>query len=479
MNPDGTAAPQAPVIPQVAANFVQLPGLPVLEIGMSTDPGRDPNKQINEDAMHARETPHGFLAVVCDGMGGHVGGREASHLAIETIFRHFDASPAGMPPQQVLGDALRQANAAVWSRGQASPELKGMGSTCVAILVHGGGTEIAHVGDSRVYLLTQQQIYQVTKDHSLVQRLVDANMLTPEQAANHPNANQITNAFGQRSECEVEIRPQPFPHTPGDTFVLCSDGLSDEVGPQDLLRVLAPWPSCEVATRKLVDLANARGGHDNITVVAVRLAGGGPFAVPAADAIPGASTTSPGGGQTTTAEMDVLAPPITPMGGTPIGVTSTVVGAPVSAAIPSAAPGSVPAASAPPFTPPPPYTGTPTPIEPRKKSSAGLVVGIVIVLLLVVAGVTAAILLRDPGTSTPETEPTASAEPDEDAPAPTTSEKKNPKPAPKPSIEPDPDPVPSHKPSATANGSAKVVVPPTSTTVKVPSPTTPPKEWTK
>ncbi len=470
MNPDGTAAPQAPVIPPAAANLVQLPGVPVLEIGMSTDPGRDPNKQINEDAMLARETPHGFLAVVCDGMGGHVGGREASHLAIDTIFRHFDASPVGMPPQQVLGDAIRQANAAVWSRGQASPELKGMGSTCVAILVHAGGTEVAHVGDSRVYLLTQQQVYQVTKDHSLVQRLVDANMLTPEQAVNHPNANQITNAFGQRPDCEVEIRPQPFPHTPGDTFILCSDGLSDEVGPQDLLRVLAPWPPCPDATRQLVDLANARGGHDNITVVAVRFAGGGPFPVPAADAIPGASTTSPGGGQTTTAEMDVLAPPIAPM-----PATSTVVGAPVSAAIPQMSP-------PPAFTPPPPYAGAATPIEPRKSGGAkGLVVGLVLVLLLAAAGVAAMLLLREDAASSPGSEPASSAEPDDDPPAATTSEKKNPKPAPKPSLdpEPDPDPAPSHDASATASGSAQVAPPTPPTTVKIPSPTAPPKEWTK
>ncbi len=248
-----------------------------LEVATATDPGRDPMKQVNEDTAAARHTAHGHLAVVCDGMGGHVGGREASRIAVETIFRVFDATPAGAQPSLVLADAIREANRAVFARGQEHAELKGMGSTAVAVLTHAGGSEVAHVGDSRVYLLTQGQIYQVTKDHSLVQRLVDANMLTPEQASNHPNANQITNALGQKPTVEVELRPQPFPIVPGDVFLLCSDGLSDECGPQDFLQTLAPMPPLAEAARQLIELANARGGHDNVTLVLVRVPGGAPF----------------------------------------------------------------------------------------------------------------------------------------------------------------------------------------------------------
>jgi protein phosphatase len=400
MNPDPSAQPfQGQGVP--AANHVSLPGLPPLDVGMHTDPGRDPNKQVNEDAMMARETPHGHLAVVCDGMGGHVGGREASHTAIDMIFRTVDATPPGTPPQQILRDALFQANAAIFARGQQSPELKGMGSTCVAVLTHAGGSDVAHVGDSRVYLLTQGQVYQVTKDHSLVQRLVDANMLTPEQAANHPNANQITNAFGQRPDVEVEVRPQAFPHVPGDAFVLCSDGLSDEVGPQDILGILAPHPPVDHAARQLVDLANARGGHDNITVIIVRLAGGAPFAVPAPVSTPAAAAS------TSTAEMEILRPEHIAAVQQQQSIATTV------AALPAAPP------SAPQFTPPPPYT--PTPIEPApKKSGKGVVIAIVVVLLFVVVGVVAAVILRRraAATDTPEKpitdmseEPTATTKP--------------------------------------------------------------------
>lgn len=459
MNPDGSA--QVHGTTPVAA----LPGMPALEVGMATDPGRDPNKQVNEDAMMARDTPHGHLAVVCDGMGGHVGGREASHLAVDTIFRHFDATPPGTPPQQVLGDALRMANAAVYARGQQLPDLKGMGSTCVALLTHPHGSEVAHVGDSRVYLITQGQAYQVTKDHSLVQRLVDANMLTPEQAANHPNANQITNAFGQRPDIDVEVRPQPFPHGAGDTFILCSDGLSDEVGPQDFLQVLAPHPPLDHACRQLVDLANARGGHDNITVVMVRLAGGAPFAVQNRQQTEGGLPVL-GSVTTTTAEMEVLRPET---------ITQAAVAAAATPPMPPSSHG------APQFQPPPPYV--PTPIElPPKKSGKGLVIAVVIVLLLVVAGVAAAVVFRHKLMPSSDKEPSsaASTEASEEPSASASSgAKKELKPAPKPEGEasesppPEPEPSANPRPSATASGA-----PPAKTTKPIGKPK-PPPEFTK
>lgn len=435
--------------PQPAAAFARVPGVPHLEVGMATDPGRDPNKQVNEDSMYARDTPHGFLAVVCDGMGGHVGGKEASHLAIDTIFRVFDATPAGSNPQQILRDALTQANGAVYARGQQSPELKGMGSTCVAILVHPAGTDVAHVGDSRVYLLTQQQVYQVTKDHSLVQRLIDAGMLTPEQAANHPNANQITNAFGQRPDVEVEIRPTAFPHVAGDVFVLCSDGLSDEVGPQDIVQILAPMPPIEQAGQQLIDLANARGGHDNITVVLVRFPGGVPFAPPQASghSTPTA-TLAAAPAAPTTAEMDVIPP----------------VAAPPSA--PQAL--SAPPAMAPPpqFTPPPAYTPTSGEMTAAPKRGGGVIVAIVVVVLLAAFGVGAALVLRgreDPNVS-PSTSPTV--DDDDDKQPPPTATKSAIKPVPVPTPELSETTTPSHSaphPQAPKNTGTQPTVKPTLT----------------
>ena len=244
--------------------------LPAVDVAERSDPGRDPTKQVNEDSFGHRETRFGVLAVVCDGMGGHVGGREASTAALATIFEAFEQAPPGSVPRDVLRDAIRLANVRV--RGLAvSDRRRGgrPGSTVVAVLVHAGGTEVAHVGDSRVYLVQQGQIFQITRDHSMVQEMVEAKILTPEQAAMHPDANKITRALGIDDDVEVEVRHQPIAHLAGDAFILCSDGLSDLVEPPDILGIVSSDPPVQAAG-KLVDLANARGGHDNITVVIVR-----------------------------------------------------------------------------------------------------------------------------------------------------------------------------------------------------------------
>jgi protein phosphatase len=454
-------------VPQSAHGMAQL------EVASCTDPGREPSKQINEDAAFARDTQYGHLAVVCDGMGGHVGGREASHLAVETIFRVFDETPPGAAPRDVLAHAVKAANHAVYSRGQSTPELSKMGSTCVAVLTHAGGSEVAHVGDSRVYLITQGQAYQVTKDHSLVQRLVDANMLTPEEASNHPNANQITNALGMRADVDVELRPQPFPHTPGDTFLLCSDGLSDELGPADFLHILAPYPPLEVAARQLVDLANARGGHDNITVVLVRVPGGAPFAPPSA---------APGSGRVNTPVATPLAFPVPGMPNGSAAPTATMDMA-------AAAAGPTPTAPlAPAYVPPPAYASAPTPgyasaptpAEPQeRKGKGGLIVAIVVVLLLVVGGVLAAMHFRgsppsesSQGSSSTESEPSESASTKKPAkppkPKPTTTATETEAPADstakKPPVQPTGAPVPTTTTTTTE--------PTTKATELAPEPTT-------
>ena len=244
--------------------------LPVVEIAERSDPGRDPTKQINEDAYGHRETPFGVLAVVCDGMGGHKGGREASTTAVAAIFEAFESAAPGTPPRDVLRDAVRAANQRV--RGiTVSDEAAGgrPGSTVVAVLVGSAGTEVAHVGDSRVLLVQQGQVAQLTRDHSMVQEMVAAKLLTPEQALVHPDANRITRALGIDDDVQVEMRAQPIAHVAGDSFVLCSDGLTDLVEVAEILQIVSSDPPAQ-AVGKLVDLANARGGHDNITVVIVR-----------------------------------------------------------------------------------------------------------------------------------------------------------------------------------------------------------------
>ena len=244
------------------------PVLPAVEFGQRSDPGRDPTKQINEDACGYRETALGHLAVVCDGMGGHEGGREAAELALRTILDGVAQSPPGTPPAQALERAIVEANARVYSMSASNHARPG--ATVVAVLIHKDGAEVAHVGDSRVYLIQKGQIHQVTKDHSLVQQLVDAGVLTPEQAAKHPDANKISRALGMGPECEVEVRPQPLAYLAGDVFVLCSDGLSDLVKPDDVIQIAGGGIAPAQAAGQLVDLANARGGYDNVTVQVLR-----------------------------------------------------------------------------------------------------------------------------------------------------------------------------------------------------------------
>jgi len=248
--------------------------LPVVEVASYSDPGRDPDKQVNEDACRHGETPFGQLSVLCDGMGGHEGGREASNLAVESVFRYFSVAaeradiPPGLRAREVLKDAVAMANHDVFALSAAKGASR-PGSTLVAALLHPLGTDVAHVGDSRCYLVHDGHIRQVTRDHSMVQQLVDAGVLTQDQAAAHPDANMITRALGMAEAVEVELQRHAVAHEPGDVFVLCSDGLSDLVDPNDILRIVEQAPMARAA-KELVDLANARGGHDNITVMVMR-----------------------------------------------------------------------------------------------------------------------------------------------------------------------------------------------------------------
>src|SRR5580704_16746872 len=243
--------------------------LPAVEYAERSDPGRDPSKQVNEDACGRRETRLGHLCVVCDGMGGHAAGREAAELALATIFATFEQAPEGAAPADVLRSAIEEASRRVYAMPTSEVALGRPGSTVVAVLMHAQGTEVAHVGDSRAYLVHEGQIFRVTRDHSIVQEMVDRGLLTLRQAAQHPDANRITRALGMAPEVEAEVRPQPLQHVTGDAFVLCSDGLSDLVEDAEILEVVDGVPAAQ-ATGKLVDIANARGGHDNITVLVLR-----------------------------------------------------------------------------------------------------------------------------------------------------------------------------------------------------------------
>jgi serine/threonine protein phosphatase PrpC len=247
----------------------ESPDLPAVEYAERSDPGRDPEKQVNEDACGYQRTRFGHLSVVCDGMGGHAAGQEAAQLALATVFEVFDRTPDGTAPAQVLRSAIEEASQRVHSMRSSEIAMGRPGSTLVAVLLHASGTEVAHVGDSRAYLVHERQIFRLTNDHSIVQELVDRGLISPQQAVHHPEANRITRALGMSKDVEAELRPQPVHHVPGDAFVLCTDGLCDLVEDREILEVVGGEPAAQ-AVGKLVDLANARGGHDNITVAILR-----------------------------------------------------------------------------------------------------------------------------------------------------------------------------------------------------------------
>lgn len=242
----------------------------VIDFAELSDPGREPTKQINEDACGHAETPLGFLAVVCDGMGGHSAGREASTNALRSVLETAQAAQTA-DPRSLLRQALDAAATAVWNVGGDAPQELRPGSTCVSVLVHERGADVAHVGDSRVYLVRGGSISRLTRDHSMVQQMLDAGMISDADAADHPDANKITRALGMTPTVEVELCDSTVALRSGDVIVLCTDGLTDLVGDAEIASVVTHSGALEGVCRALVTMANDRGGHDNITVQALRI----------------------------------------------------------------------------------------------------------------------------------------------------------------------------------------------------------------
>ena len=250
-------------------------------VAAKSDVGRV--RQGNEDSYLVQEP----LFAVADGMGGHLGGEIASATTVETITKAL----AEEPPHDTarLAAIVRQANAAVWEKAQGDPELRGMGTTCTLVLLEGQELHIAHVGDSRAYLLRAGELTQVTEDHTLVNRMVREGRLKPEEADRHPQRSIITRALGVDSEVEVDELSLGVEE--GDRFLLCSDGLTSMIDFDALRTTLTEESSPQAAVDRLIDLANEAGGEDNITVVLVDVAGEG-SATQAAQ-VPVAETTAP------------------------------------------------------------------------------------------------------------------------------------------------------------------------------------------
>jgi PPM family protein phosphatase len=247
-----------------------------LVVKAMTDLGR--RREQNEDC-HATWIPdptspgarHGALLMVADGMGGSQAGEIASRITTDTVLREYRTDSAGDPAAALL-HAIEQANEAVHRESLAHPDRGGMGTTCTAVVIRDRDVFIGHVGDSRAYMVHDGLIQQLTQDHSLVAQLVREQQITAEQARVDPRRNVVTRSVGVGKDVQVDAWQHDQPLGPDDTIVLCTDGLHGVIDDAEIGE-LASAPDLDQAAQSLIDLANQRGGPDNITVILARFPG--------------------------------------------------------------------------------------------------------------------------------------------------------------------------------------------------------------
>ncbi len=267
-----------PNVDAMKAELVKLASITQVRAGAMTDVGmvRELNEDIVMTVEYRRdsqvEPAERYLYVVCDGMGGAAAGEIAAAIAVTTI-RNYIESGIGSTPGEDLGQLLRlaleEANSKIIEYQAAHPEARGMGSTAVGLLVMPPRAAIAWVGDSRAYLLENGALRQVTKDHSLVERLVEIGQITAEEARHHEHKNVITRSLGARASGPAGAEAVEFRLKRGDRLMLCSDGLTAHVDDAKIGEVLRRHSDPVAATRELVVAANAGGGTDNVSVMVV------------------------------------------------------------------------------------------------------------------------------------------------------------------------------------------------------------------
>jgi PPM family protein phosphatase len=242
--------------------------LPELSWAIRSDPGvaRAENEDFVGAYAPAEPEDRGPLFVVADGMGGHAAGEVASRIAVETVFGEWTSGPAA-PPRPALRAAVRAANSAVFAASLDS-EHRGMGTTIVALALAGNEALIGHAGDSRAYLIRNEQCSQLTADHSRVGEMLRMRLITVEQAANHPARSMLTRSLGHDPGLQVELTHADV--EPGDAFVLCSDGLWDLVSRAEIAGMVGGTGPNDAAAA-LVQTALDRGAPDNVTVIVVRI----------------------------------------------------------------------------------------------------------------------------------------------------------------------------------------------------------------
>jgi protein phosphatase len=235
--------------------------------GSATDVGRV--RDHNEDSLIA----DGMVFAVADGMGGHAAGEVASRIAVEAL-----ATLVEHPPTRTedVADVLREANDAILQSQEHDPEQRGMGTTAAGLtVVDAGGREhwvVFNIGDSRVYRLADNRMSMVTRDHSEVRELMDAGLIDAAEAARHPMRNVITRSLGSNPAPSPDV--WVLPPTPGERFIVCSDGLSNELDDREIMLVARQYDDPQVAADQLVAAAVRAGGRDNVSVVVVAVDAG-------------------------------------------------------------------------------------------------------------------------------------------------------------------------------------------------------------
>jgi len=249
-----------------------------LEVATATDPGMV--RSHNEDSI-AADAASGFV-ILADGMGGYNAGEVASGIAAALLGTNLkqvltSAEPGGIEPEsgeplavKILREQIAGANASIYQAAISQPQYAGMGTTLVVGLFYDNRLSVAHIGDSRLYRLRQDEFKQITRDHSLLQEQIDSGMISEQMAKLSHNKNLVTRALGIDPEVEPEIHT--YEVAAGDIYLLCSDGLSDMVEDSEISLTLSSLQAnVQLASQQLVQMANDNGGRDNVSVILVRV----------------------------------------------------------------------------------------------------------------------------------------------------------------------------------------------------------------
>ncbi len=248
----------------------------IIRLGAFTDKGK--MREINEDNYYISgfdyeyQNENGYI-IIADGMGGHNAGEVASQIAVDEIRKYisekYQQAMTDEEIQNMIHESLVKANSVIFNRSNDNKQCTGMGTTAILCVIKSHRLYIAHVGDSRVYIIRNQILNQITTDHSIVEELVNSGSITREEAENHPQKNVITRALGAEEDIEIDIYLHNLEDK--DIILLCTDGLTNMLTDEEIISEFSKDENIQLTIEKLVKMANDKGGLDNITAIALKL----------------------------------------------------------------------------------------------------------------------------------------------------------------------------------------------------------------